>query len=55
MPLTGDWIVASMEKKLPQELERLWSFEGDKTRLDKSRGEGPIVRKLLPNAKQAKL
>lgn len=55
MPLTGDWIVSSIERRLPKELERLWSFAGDSSRLDKSRGEGPIVRKLLPSAKQAKL
>ena len=55
MPLTGEWIVSSLERRLPRELARLWSFQGDVTRLDKSRGEGPIVRKMLPDAKQAKL
>ncbi|GAA5926579.1 NAD(P)/FAD-dependent oxidoreductase [Sporobolomyces koalae] len=56
MPLTGQWIVDSLDKRLPAELERLWSFEGDLTRLDKSRGEGPIVRKMLPpGPRQAKL
>ncbi|GAA5901274.1 NAD(P)/FAD-dependent oxidoreductase [Sporobolomyces salmoneus] len=55
MPLTGEWILSSIEKRLPEDLAKLWSFEGDASRLDKSRGEGPIVRKLLPNAKQAKL
>jgi sarcosine oxidase/L-pipecolate oxidase len=55
MPLTGQWILESLEKKLPIELSKLWSFEGDKTRLDKSRGEGVIVRKMLSGTRQAKL
>ncbi|GAA5872185.1 hypothetical protein JCM16303_001003 [Sporobolomyces ruberrimus] len=55
MPLTGSWILSSMEKTLPSQLARLWSFEGDVTRLDKSRGEGPIVRKVLSGVNQAKL
>ncbi|GAA6021415.1 hypothetical protein JCM11491_006701 [Sporobolomyces phaffii] len=55
MPLTGGWIVAALDGRLPPELARLWSYAGDATRLDKSRGEGPIVRKLLDSAKDAKL
>ncbi|GAA6057872.1 hypothetical protein RTBOTA2_006264 [Rhodotorula toruloides] len=48
LPLTGNWIVSALTRTLPPHLQRLWSFTtGDKSRLDKSRGEGPIVRRDL--------
>ncbi|KAJ8291776.1 L-pipecolate oxidase [Rhodotorula toruloides] len=47
LPLTGHWIVSALTRTLPPHLQRLWSFTGDKSRLDKSRGEGPIVRRDL--------
>ncbi|BGP35375.1 hypothetical protein JCM10296v2_007211 [Rhodotorula toruloides] len=47
LPLTGNWIVSALQRTLPPHLQRLWSFTGDKSRLDKSRGEGPIVRRDL--------
>lgn len=47
LPLTGNWIVSALKRTLPPHLQRLWSFTGDKSRLDKSRGEGPIVRRDL--------
>ncbi|BGP11391.1 hypothetical protein JCM10049v2_007296 [Rhodotorula toruloides] len=47
LPLTGNWIVSALKRTLPPQLQRLWSFTGDKSRLDKSRGEGPIVRRDL--------
>lgn len=57
LPLIGDWIVAALERKLPPHLAVLWSYHGDLSRLDKSRGEGPIIRRDLDTGKaiQAKL
>ncbi|GAA6063710.1 hypothetical protein JCM10212_004437 [Sporobolomyces blumeae] len=55
MPLTGRWILSALERTLPDELARLWNYRGDSTRLDKSRGEGPIVRKMLDGEKSARL
>jgi len=57
MPLTGSWILSSLEGKLGGELKRLWSWDGDSSRLDKSRGEGVIVRKILDEGdkREAKL
>ena len=57
MPLTGSWILSSLEGKLRGELKRLWSWDGDSSRLDKSRGEGVIVRKILDEGdkREAKL
>ncbi|GAA6008334.1 hypothetical protein JCM10207_000089 [Rhodosporidiobolus poonsookiae] len=52
-PLVGKWIVDSIQGALPRELSRLWCFHGDKSRLDKSRGEGPIVRRDLDTGKVA--
>ncbi|GJN94332.1 hypothetical protein Rhopal_007406-T1 [Rhodotorula paludigena] len=47
LPLLGSWILSSLQRSLPAHLAALWSFHGDKSRLDKSRGEGPIVRRDL--------
>ncbi|GAA5865610.1 hypothetical protein JCM1840_001460 [Sporobolomyces johnsonii] len=55
MPLVPAWILAALQGTLSPELRRLWSFEGDKTRLDKSRGEQMIVRKMLDAETAAKL
>ncbi|BGP58199.1 hypothetical protein JCM8202_004738 [Rhodotorula sphaerocarpa] len=57
LPLIGDWIVAALERNLPPHLAVLWSYHGDLSRLDKSRGEGPIIRRDLDTGKaiQAKL
>ncbi|GAA6038789.1 hypothetical protein JCM8097_002891 [Rhodosporidiobolus ruineniae] len=53
IPSTGHWIVSAMQGTLDPQLARLWSFYGDKSRLDKSRGEGPIVRRDLDTGKVA--
>ncbi|GAA5985364.1 hypothetical protein JCM10908_006947 [Rhodotorula pacifica] len=53
MPLLGDWIVSSLERRLPSPLDKLWSFYGDQTRLDKSRGVGPIIRRDLDSGEIA--
>ncbi|CEQ43073.1 SPOSA6832_04969 [Sporobolomyces salmonicolor] len=55
MPLVPAWILSALQGTLSPELKRLWSFEGDKTRLDTSRGEKMIVRKMLDGEKAAKL
>ncbi|GAA5901084.1 hypothetical protein JCM8208_007611 [Rhodotorula glutinis] len=47
LPLFGSWILSSLQRTLPPHVARLWSFHGDPSRLDKSRGEGPIVRREL--------
>ncbi|GAA5865569.1 hypothetical protein JCM8547_007652 [Rhodosporidiobolus lusitaniae] len=51
--LSGGWVRDRLAGTLDPELTRLWSFYGDKSRLDKSRGEGPIVRRDLDTGKVA--
>ncbi|GAA5946118.1 hypothetical protein JCM3775_004150 [Rhodotorula graminis] len=51
LPLFGSWILGSLQRNLPAELLRLWSFHGDPSRLDKSRGEGPIIRRDLDSGR----
>jgi len=51
LPLFGSWILSSLQRTLPAHLARLWSFHGDPSRLDKSRGEGPIVRRDLDSGR----
>ncbi|GAA5981566.1 hypothetical protein JCM11641_004099 [Rhodosporidiobolus odoratus] len=55
LPLVPSWISSALSGTLPSNLARLWSFYGDKTRLDKSRGEGPIVRRDLDTGKVAQV
>ncbi|GAA5863522.1 hypothetical protein JCM3774_006511 [Rhodotorula dairenensis] len=55
MPLVGDWIVSSLERRLPPLLKKLWCFYGDQSRLDKSRGEGPIIRRYLDSGEVAQV
>ncbi|GAA5917725.1 hypothetical protein JCM6882_009362 [Rhodosporidiobolus microsporus] len=50
-PLVGGWAVSRMQGTLDPELCRLWAFYEDKSRLDKSRGEGPIIRRDLDTGK----
>lgn len=54
-PLTGSWIVDRLQDKLDPELTCFWAFHGDCNRLDKSRGEGLIVRRDLDTGKVAML
>lgn len=51
LPLVGPWILGALQRTLPAEQLRLWSFTGDRSRLDKSRGEGPVVRRDLDSGK----
>ncbi|BGP20106.1 hypothetical protein JCM10213_002643 [Rhodosporidiobolus nylandii] len=53
MPLLPSFLSSALSNSLNPTLKRLWSFYGDKSRLDKSRGEGPIVRRDLDTGKVA--
>ncbi|BGP43490.1 hypothetical protein JCM10449v2_007525 [Rhodotorula kratochvilovae] len=51
LPLVGSWILGSLQRSLPATQLTLWSFHGDRSRLDKSRGEGPIIRRDLDSGR----
>ncbi|GJN90309.1 hypothetical protein Rhopal_003318-T1 [Rhodotorula paludigena] len=53
LPLIGSWIVGSLTRTLSPELLRLWAYEIDEARIDKSRPEAP--RKELDSEEQAQL
>lgn len=47
LPLLGDFALAALENRLTAQEKSYWSFAGDATRIDKSRGEEVPVRKML--------
>ena len=55
IPVIGDLIVSSMEGRLSAQEKSYWSFRGDVSRIDKSRGEHVPVRKILPPARIARM
>lgn len=46
-PILGDLCLAGIERRLTPQQAANWSFAGDKARIDKSRGETALVRKVL--------